>query len=81
MLEKNKFNALYGMSVTNNIRNNVIFDDTEGWKENPLSNERLSFLQSCWLQNFVRIRYLSHKRNPYAGTEMYDVYGNKRRLS
>ena len=40
--EKNKFNALYGMSVTNNIRDNVIFhDDTKLWEEVPLTNEEI----------------------------------------
>lgn len=41
-LEKAKFNALYrlGMTVTNNIRDNVIFDNKE-WKEEPLTNEEI----------------------------------------
>ena len=40
--EKNKFNALYGMSVTNNIRSNVIFDDvTKLWEEVDLTNEEI----------------------------------------
>ena len=38
--EKNKFNSLYGMSVTNNIRSDVIFDDSTGlWDEVELSND------------------------------------------
>lgn len=40
--EKNKFNALYGMSVTNNIRDNVIFDDESGlWDEVALTNDEI----------------------------------------
>ena len=40
--EKNKFNALYGMSVTNNIRANVIFhDDSKLWEEVELTNEEI----------------------------------------
>lgn len=40
--EKNKFNSLYGMSVTNNIRDNVIFDDiTKLWEEKELTNEEI----------------------------------------
>lgn len=38
--EKNKFNALYGMSVTNTIRDDVIYKDELGeWFEEPLTNE------------------------------------------
>lgn len=38
--EKNKFNALYGMSVTNTIRDEVIYkDDLEEWFEEKLTNE------------------------------------------
>jgi hypothetical protein len=38
--EKGKFNALYGMSVTNTIRDNVVYkDDLEEWYEEQLSNE------------------------------------------
>lgn len=41
MMEKNKFNALYGMSVTNNIKDNVIFDNISGWREEKLTNEEI----------------------------------------
>ena len=73
MLEKNKFNALYGMSVTNNIRNNVIFDDTDGWKEDPLSNDEiikllekqkdkpfLSFSYGVWITAYARNNLLKN---------------------
>lgn len=40
--EKNKFNALYGMCVTNEIRANVIYDDATGlWSEEPLTNDEI----------------------------------------
>lgn len=39
--EKNKFNALYGMSVTNTIRDSVIYDNIKGWEEIPLTNEEI----------------------------------------
>lgn len=39
-LEKGKFNALYGMSVTNNIKDKVDFNEGE-WTETPLSNEEI----------------------------------------
>ena len=37
-LSKNMFNSLYGMSVTNTIRDEVIFDNDTLWSENPLDN-------------------------------------------
>ena len=41
--EKNKFNSLYGMSVTNTIRDEVIYDnDIEDWlPERELTNEEI----------------------------------------
>ena len=39
--EKNKFNSLYGMSVTNMIRDDVIFDNTSGWNEKELTNDEI----------------------------------------
>lgn len=40
--EKAKFNALYGMSVTNTIRNEVIYKDEDGtWNERELTNEEI----------------------------------------
>lgn len=40
-LSKNQFNALYGMSVTNNIRDEVVFDNESGWREEKLSNTEI----------------------------------------
>jgi hypothetical protein len=55
--EKNKFNALYGMTVTNMIRDDVSFNEY-GWLETPLDNTRIfeklldekkkSFLSFAW---------------------------------
>ena len=40
--EKNKFNAIFGMSVTNEIRSNVIYDDiTKLWEEVELTNDEI----------------------------------------
>lgn len=39
--EKNKFNSLYGMSVTNMIRDDVIYDNITDWSENELTNEEI----------------------------------------
>lgn len=66
--EKNKFNALYGMSVTNTIRDNVIYDDeTKEWKEEELTNDEiiekleeeksksfLSFAYGVWVTAYAR---------------------------
>lgn len=39
--EKNKFNALYGMSVTNTIRDEVIYTSENDWIERELENEEI----------------------------------------
>jgi hypothetical protein len=66
--EKNKFNALYGMSVTNTIRDNVIYKDETGeWLEEELTNEDiedklvaekkksfLSFAYGVWVTAYAR---------------------------
>lgn len=66
--EKNKFNSLYGMSVTNTIRDNVIYDnDIKRWSEVELSNEEiidklnyekkkcfLSFAYGVWVTAYAR---------------------------
>ena len=66
--EKNKFNALYGMSVTNMIRDNVIYDDdTKLWREEELTNNEiieklitekkkafLSFAYGVWCTAYAR---------------------------
>lgn len=66
--EKGKFNALYGMSVTNTIRDNVKYkDDMEEWVEEKLTNEEiedkldsekkkafLSFAYGVWVTAYAR---------------------------
>lgn len=39
--EKQAFNALYGMTVTNTIRADVEFENYEEWIESPLSNNQI----------------------------------------
>ena len=66
--EKNKFNSLYGMSVTNTIRDNVIYDnEIKRWNELELTNEDileklnyekkksfLSFAYGVWVTAYAR---------------------------
>ena len=66
--EKNKFNALYGMSVTNTIRDDVKYNTDLGtWEEIPLSNKDieeklkkeknkgfLSFAWGVWVTAYAR---------------------------
>ncbi len=66
-LEKAKFNSLYGMSVTNNIKDEVEYDNDFGWSEVPISNEEiekkleqekkdafLSFSYGVWITAYAR---------------------------
>ena len=56
--EKNKFNSLYGMTVTNMIRDEVSYDNIRGWNETELTNNDIfdklleekskSFLSFSW---------------------------------
>lgn len=57
--EKNKFNALYGMSVTNTIRDDVIYSDESGeWFEEELSNDDIvEKLQSEKKKSFLSFAY------------------------
>ena len=65
---KGMYNSIYGMSVTNNIRDNVIYDDASGmWEEVPLDNDTiveklksekkksfLSFAYGVWVTAYAR---------------------------
>lgn len=66
-LEKAKFNSLYGMSVTNNVNDTVIFDNEVGWQEIELKNDEiiellekerkmgfLSFSYGVWVTAWAR---------------------------
>lgn len=72
-LEKAKFNSLYGMSVTNNIKDVVLFDNETGWQEIPLSNDEildalekekkqgfLSFSYGVWVTAWARYNLLTN---------------------
>ena len=79
--EKNKFNALYGMCVTNMIRDDVIYDNITGWNEKEISNEEilkrlqkeknkcfLSFAYGVWCTAYARNNLLRNviKLDEYA---------------
>lgn len=72
MMEKNKFNSLYGMAVTNNIKQEVIFDNVTGWHEEDMTNEKiiellekdkekvfLSFAYGVWCTSRARSNLIS----------------------
>lgn len=71
--EKSKFNSLYGMSVTNNIRDEVIYDNETGWEETPITNEDIieklkqeekegfmSFAWGVWITAYARNNLLKN---------------------
>lgn len=71
--EKNKFNSLYGMSVTNMIRDEVIYDNEKGWEEVKLTNDEiinalesekkkafLSFAYGVWVTAYARSNLLKN---------------------
>lgn len=71
--EKNKFNALYGMSVTNMIRDEVVYDNLTDWSERELTNDEiieklneekkksfLSFAYGVWVTAFARSNLLKN---------------------
>lgn len=72
-LEKAKFNSLYGMTVTNNIKDIVIFDNDYGWSEVPMKNDEileslekekkqgfLSFAYGVWVTAWARYNLLTN---------------------
>lgn len=71
--EKNKFNSLYGMSVTNMIRDEVLYDVLSDWTERELTNEEieqklreekeksfLSFSYGVWITAYARSNLLKN---------------------
>ena len=66
-INKSLLNSIYGMCVTNTIRDDVIYDNKTGWEEKELSNEDiierlikdkkkgfLSFSWGCWCTSWAR---------------------------
>ena len=67
------FNSIYGMTCTNTIRNDVIYDNIKGWYEEELTNEKilellekerkkgfLSFSIGVWVTAYARNNLLSN---------------------
>lgn len=70
-LEKAKFNALFGMTCTNTIRADVIYDNDTGWSERELTNDEileklnnekkkafLSYAYGVWCTSWARYNLL-----------------------
>lgn len=71
--EKNKFNALFGMTVTNIIRDKVEYDNVKGWNETELKNDEiiellnkeknkmfLSYAYGVWVTAYARNNLLQN---------------------
>ena len=67
------FNSIYGMTVTNCIRSDVIYDNSSGWSEKELDNDKivellenekkkgfLSFSTGVWVTAWSRFNLLSN---------------------
>lgn len=83
--QKALFNSIYGMTVTNTIRNNIDYDNESGWKEIPLSNDEileklesdrkkgfLSFSIGCWVTAYARYNLLSN----LIKLDKYNIYAD-----
>lgn len=82
---KAMFNSIYGMTVTNTIRNDVIYDNIKGWEEVELSNEKiielleeqkkkgfLSFSTGVWVTAYARNNLLSN----LIKLDEYEIYAD-----
>lgn len=72
-LTKGMFNSIYGMCVTNTIRDEVIFDNENGWKEEKITNKEilekllkqeknpfLEFSWGVWCTSFSRYNLITN---------------------
>ena len=82
---KAMFNSIYGMTVTNTIRNDVYYDNEKGWYEEELTNEKiiellenekkkgfLSFSTGVWVTAYARNNLLSN----LIKLDKYQVYAD-----
>ena len=83
--EKSMFNSIYGMSVTNTIRNDIEYDNDSGWIEKELTNEEileklekekkkgfLSFSTGVWVTAYARNNLLTN----LIKLDKYQVYAD-----
>lgn len=83
--EKAMFNSIYGMTVTNTIRDDVIYDNEIGWQEKELTNEEiieklenekkkgfLTFSTGVWVTAYARYNLLSN----LIKLDKYNVYAD-----
>ena len=83
--QKSLFNSIYGMTVTNTIRDEVVYNNETGWSETPLTNEDiieklkeeekqafLSFSTGCWVTAFARSNLMKNIIASYEGKCMDD---------
>lgn len=79
------FNSIYGMTVTNCIRNDVIYDNVSGWSEEELDNDKivellenekkkgfLSFSTGVWVTAWSRFNLLSN----LVKLDKYNIYAD-----
>ena len=82
---KAMFNSIYGMTVTNTIRNDVIYDNVSGWSESLLDNDKivellenekkkgfLSFSTGVWVTAWSRFNLLSN----LVKLDKYNIYAD-----
>ena len=82
---KAMFNSIYGMTVTSTIRNNVIYDNVNGWSEEELTNDKiiellendkkkgfLSFSTGVWVTAWARYNLLSN----LVKLDKYNIYAD-----
>ena len=84
-ISKSLLNSIYGMTCTNNIRNDVTYDNNLGWQEREISNEEilellekekkkgfLSFSTGVWVTSYARYNLLSN----LIKLDKYQIYGD-----
>ena len=82
---KAMFNSIYGMTVTNTIRDEVTYDNILGWQERSITNEEiieqlekekkkgfLSFSTGVWVTSYARYNLLSN----LIKLDKYQIYGD-----
>lgn len=84
---KAMFNSIYGMTATNTIRNNVIYDNVSGWSEEELDNDKiqelldnekkkglLSFSTGVWCTAWARTNLLYNTIS--SNIDKYQIYAD-----